>query len=184
MDPILTKANPDLQGFDLDAMADLGAYPDGSGGGIRRLAWEMGKLREVRERLDLLSAFVRKHQLLLARLSWDLDETVIHPTKKQGMDKDIGVFVPQITLYRAAYDKRREVTAHDVAALWPDAMWRRSLPYHSFEKDTSRDFTAEVEGVLLRIPDAERLPKPKKVDRFGPCGPIRIPKSKPITTDR
>jgi len=70
-----TKENPDINGFDLEAMAELGAHPDGSGGGIRQLAWEMGKLREVRERIELLDAFVRKYALILARLSWDLHDS-------------------------------------------------------------------------------------------------------------
>ncbi len=170
-----TSQNPDLEGFDLDAMADLGAHPDGSGGGIRQLAWEMKRLREHQERIDLLDAFVRRYQLTLARLSWDLDETVIHPTKKQGEEKDIGVFVPQINLCRYAYDKRREVMAHDVAALWPNAEWRRTMPRFGDSK-TQRDYTADVDGVLLRIKDAERLPEPKPVDQFGPCGPVRIRK--------
>jgi len=172
-----TKENPDLKGFDLDAMEGLAAHQDGSGGGIRQLAWEMAKLRELRERIDLLDAFVRKYQLLLARLSWSLDDTTIHPTKKEGDDKDLAVFVPQIELSPDAYDKRsyREVKAHDVAALWPDATWRRSMPRWGDSK-TERDYTADVDGVLIRIKNAERLPEPKPVDSFGPCGPVRIPR--------
>lgn len=169
-----TKENPDLNGFDLEAMADLSAHSDGSGGGIRQLAWEMQKLRELRERIALLDAFVRKYQLILARLSWDLSDTRIHPTKKQGEEKDIGVFVPEIDLSSYAYDKRRDVTAKDIAALWPDAQWRRSMPRYSCDEDTVRDYTADIDGVLVRITNAERKPKPKKVDAFGSCGPVRI----------
>lgn len=169
-----TKGNPDLNGFDLEAMADLGAHSDGSGGGIRQLAWEMQKLRKLRERISMLDAFVRRYQLILARLSWDLSDTRIHPTKKQGEEKDIGVFVPEIDLYGSAYDKRRDVTAKDIAALWPDAQWRRSMPRYSCDEDTVRDYTADIDGVLVRITNAERKPKPKKVDAFGSCGPVRI----------
>lgn len=176
INPEYTAANPDLKGFDLEAMAELGAHRDGSGGGIRQLAWEMQKLRELRERIALLDAFVRKYQLVLARLSWDLSDTRIHPTKKQGEEKDLGVFVPEIDLCSYAYDKRRDdVTAKDIAALWPDAQWRRSMPRYSHEEDTVRDYTADVDGVLLRITNAERKPKPKKLDSFGPCGSVRIP---------
>lgn len=167
-----TNQNPNLKGFDLEAMAGLGAYSDGSGGGIRQLAWEMGSLSELRERIALLDAFVRKYQLILARLSWGLEATRLHPTKKQGEDKDIGVFVPEIDLCSNAYDKRRDVTAKDIAALWPDAQWRRSMPRYS--EETVRDYTADIEGVLVRITNAERKPTPKKVDAFGPCGPVRI----------
>jgi hypothetical protein len=170
-----TKENPDLRGFDLDAMADLGAHFDGSGGGIRNLAWEMQKLRELRERISLLDDFVRKYQLILARLSWTLDDSRLHPTKKQGENKDIGVFVPEIELCCYAYDKRREVTAKDIAALWPTAQWRRSMPKYESQADTVRDYTADVDGVSIRIRDAERQPKPKPVDTFGSCGPLRIP---------
>jgi hypothetical protein len=176
IDPKHTEANPDLKGFDLAAMAGLGAYHDGSGGGIRNLAWELAKLRELRERIALLDAFVLKHQMLLARLSWSLDDTVIHPTKKQGEEKDIGVFVPQIELCSYAFDKRKhgEVKAHDIAALWPDATWRRSMPRWG-DSETERDYTADVDGVCIRIKNAERKPKPKPVDAFGPCGRVRIP---------
>ena len=173
-----TKENPDLNGFDLDAMAGLGAFHDGSGGGVRQIAWEMQKLRELQDRVNLLHAFARKYQQLLARLSWSLDDTVIHPVKKQGEEKDIGVFVPEITLCHYAYDSRphKSVTAHDIAALWPDAKWRRSMPRYSCSEDRVRDYTADIDGVLVRITDAERLPEPVKVDRFGPCGPVRIPR--------
>lgn len=174
IDPQYTTQNLNLKGFDLEAMADLGAHSDGSGGGIRQLAWEMGRLREVRDRLDLLDAFVRKHQLTLARLSWELYDSRIHPVKKQGAEKDIGVFVPSIEVCSYAYDKRREVTAKDIAALWPDAQWRRSLPRYTHEEDAVRDYTADVDGVLIRITNAERKPKPKQVDTFGACGPLRI----------
>jgi hypothetical protein len=170
-----TKENPDLNGFDLDAMADLGAFHDGSGGGIRQIAWEMQKLRELQDRVNLLHAFARKYQQLLARLSWSLDDTVIHPTKKQGDEKDIGVFVPEIALCHYTYDKRK-TEAKEIAALWPDAQWRRSMPRYSHREDSVRDYTTDIDGVLVRINDAEKLPKAKPVDRFGPCGPVRIPR--------
>ena len=182
IDTEYTKENPDLRGFDLDAMADLGAHSDGSGGGIRNLAWEMKRLREVRERISLLDAFVRKHQLLLARLSWSLEHSVLHPAKKQGENNDIGVFVPGIEICCYAYDKRRQVTAKDIAALWPEAQWRRSLPKYESYADTVRDYTADVDGVSIRIRDAERKPKPKPVDNFGSCGPLRISPVN-VTTD-
>ncbi len=169
-----TSENPDLKGFDLEAMADLGAYPDGSGGGIHALAWELGKLREVRERIDLLDAFVRKYHMILARLRWSLRETSTHPTKKTGESKDLAVWVPEVELCARAYDKRRDAKPADIAQLWPDAQWRRTMPRFSHEEDTVRDWTADVDGVLIRITDAERKPKPKKVDHFGPCGPVRI----------
>ena len=174
IDPKHTSENPDLKGFDLEAMNGLGAHSDGSGGGIRNLAWEMQKLREYRERIELLDAFVRKYQLILARLSWDLYESRIHPVKKQGEGKDIGVFVPSIEVCSYAYDKRRGVTAKDIAVLWPDAQWRRSMPRYSCDEDTVRDYTADIDGVLVRITNAERKPKPKPVDTFGACGPLRI----------
>ena len=174
IDPKHTSENPDLKGFDLEAMNGLGAHSDGSGGGIRNLAWEMQKLREYRERIELLDAFVRKYQLILARLSWDLYESRIHPVKKQGEEKDIGVFVPSIEVCSYAYDKRRGVTAKDIAVLWPDAQWRRSMPRYSCDEDTVRDYTADIDGVLVRITNAERKPKPKPVDTFGACGPLRI----------
>lgn len=177
METEYTKDNPDLAGYDLEGMAGLGAHPDSSGGGIFQLAWEMGKLRRLRERIALLDAFVRKHQLLLARLSWSLDDTVVHPTKKEGEEKDLAVFVGEINLYGSAYDKRSQVTPREVAALWPDAKWRRSMPRYSGREDSVRDYTADVDGVLLRIKDAEKLPEPVKVDRFGPCGPVRIGKA-------
>ena len=173
-DTNLTQENPDLKGFDLDAMTGLGAFPDGSGGGIRQMAWEMQKLRELQDRINLLHAFARKHQQLLARLSWSLDDTALHPTKKEGESKDIGVFVPQIELCHYTYDGRK-TDANDIAALWPDAQWRRSLPRYSGEENV-RDYTAEIDGVLVRIRDAERK-KPVKVDLFGPCGPVRISKA-------
>lgn len=175
IDPEYTKANPDLRGFDLDAMADLGAHSDGSGGGIPNLAWEMKQLRELRERISLLDDFVRKYQLILARTSWTIDDTRAHPTKKQGENKDIAVFVPEVEICSYAYDKRRDVTATDIAALWPNAKWRRSMPRYEHQSETVRDYTADVDGVSIRIRDAERKPKPKRVDAFGSCGPVRIP---------
>lgn len=172
-DAKLTKANPDLEGFDLEALEGLGAHYDGSGGGIRQLAWEMERLRELRERMVLLEAFVRKYVLILARLSWGSEATTIHPTKKEGEDKDLAVFVPSVELVSYTYDKR-SVKPVNIAALWPDAKWRRSMPRWG-DSETERDYTADVDGVLIRIKDAERLPRVKPVDRFGPCGPVRIP---------
>lgn len=163
------EKNPDLEGFDLEALSGLAAYSDGSGGGIDGIAWEMGRLRELRERIDLLDAFARKHQMLLARLSWNFDATAIHPEDK---DLESMPFVPEIRICSAAYDNRRDVTGRDIAALWSDARWRRSRP--RWGGDTVRDYTADVDGVLVRIEGAERKPKPKKVDRFGPCGPIKL----------
>ena len=72
------------EGFDLDAMAGLCAYGDGSGGGVAQLAWEKAKMRKVRERLSVLDTFILKHQLLLACLNWSSTETAVHPTKKNG----------------------------------------------------------------------------------------------------
>lgn len=169
---ILTDENSDLAGFDLESMAALGAYPDGSGGGVRNLAWEMGRLRELRERIALLEAFAHKYALILARLSWSLEATTLHPTKKEGEDKDLAVFVPQVELSAHCCDKRY-VKAADVAAMWPEAVWRRSMPRWG-NSETERDYTADVDGVLIRIKGAEHLPAAKPVDRFGPCGPVRF----------
>lgn len=166
---ILTQENPDLAGFDLEGMAGLGAYPDGSGGGIRTLAWQMQTLRELRERITLLERFVRKYQLQLARLSWSLDADTVHPSKKE---EDHAILVPQIELTAHTYDRQR-VTAREVAALWPLASWRRSMPRWG-DSTTERDYTADVDGVLIRISSAERLPEQKPVDRFSPCGPVRL----------
>lgn len=173
IDTKYTKENPDLQGFDLDAMAGLAAHSDGSGGGVRALAWEMQKLRELRERIALLDAFILKYQLVLARLSWTLNDTVLHPTKKHGREKDLAVLVPQIALCSYACDMKHKATAADVAACWPAATWRRSMPYYG-DRETRRDYTADVDGVLIRITDAERLAPMKEVGRFGPCGPVRL----------
>lgn len=172
----LTAANPDLVGFDLEALAGLGAHYDGSGGGIRQLAWEMERLRELRERMVLLEAFVRKYVLILARLSWGCDATTIHPTKKEGEDKDLGVFVPSVELVSYTYDKR-SVKPVEIAALWPEVEWRRSMPRWG-DSETERDYTADVDGVLIRIRQAETMPRVKPVDRFGPCGRVRIPVGK------
>lgn len=172
----LTKANPDLKGFDLEALAGLGAFYDGSGGGIWQLAWEMEKLRHLRERMVLLEDFIRKYVLILARLSWGCEATVIHPTEKEGEDKELAVWAPQVELVSYTYDKQR-VTAHEIAALWPEAKWRRSMPRWG-QSETERDYTADVDGVVIRIKEAERLPRVKPVDRFGPCGPVRIGKGK------
>ena len=174
IDPRHTEVNPDLKGFDLEAMAGLGAYPDGSGGGIWCLAWEMGKLRELRERIALLDAFVRKYQLVLARVDWSLDATALHPTKKQGELKDIGVLVPQIELRSGAYDQQRKVKVQDIAGLWPEAKWRRSKPQWT-DCETTRDYTADIDGVSIRIKGAERIQPPRKVDHFPPCGPVCFP---------
>lgn len=166
----LTNKNPDLEPFDLEAMTDLGAHYDGSGGGIHQLAWEMKQLRETQERLNLLNAFVRKYQLTLARLSWKLDVDTLPPVKRDDI-----LFVAEIRLASYTYDKKK-ATPQDIAALWPDAQWHRSRPSYSTDDDRTRDYTAEVDGVIVRIENAERLPEPVKVDRFGPCGPVRLPK--------
>ena len=166
----LTNKNPDLEGFDLEAMAGLGAHYDGSGGGIQQLAWEMKRLRETQERINLLNAFVRKYQMTLARLSWALDVDTLPPVKRDDI-----LFVPEIQLCSYTHDKN-PVEAKDIAALWPDAEWSRSKPQYSSDDDRQRDYTAEIDGVTVRIKNAERLPEPVKVERFSPCGPIKIPK--------
>lgn len=172
MDLDLTNTNPDLEGFDLEAMTGLGAHRDGSGGGIHQIAWEMRTLRETQMRIDLLRAFVRKHQMLLARLSWQLDVDRLPPVKREDV-----LFVPEIELNGYVYDKR-SVEPSEIAALWPDAHWSRVLPRWESDKDCERDYTTEVDGVTLRIRRAEKLPPPSKVNRFGPCGRVRISKPK------
>ena len=151
MAPDTTTNNPDLAGFDLDTMAGLGAWHDGSGGGIYQLAYELRAIRETEERIALLRAFIRKHQMILARLSWSMDVDCLPPVKIEGV-----LFVPQIELTGYVYDKK-SVTPRDVAALWPDAVWKRSLPRYESEKDTVRDYTAEIDGVTVRIKDAEKV---------------------------
>lgn len=163
----LTSSNPDLAGFDLDNMVALGAYSDGSGGGIRELAWQLQKLRECQERINLLNAFIRKHQMLLARLSWGVEITSLPPVKREDI-----LFVPEIQLFGWTFDKQK-ATPQSIAAQWPEAQWSRSLPSYSGEAERVRDYTAEIDGVTVRIKNAERLPEPVKVDRFKACGPLR-----------
>lgn len=167
-DPEYTDANPDLKGFDLAALAGLGAYYDGSGGGIRTLAWELKRLRETQERIDRLRAFVHQYQVTLARLSWSLNVSTLHP--KDTPDRP---FVCEIEIAGHIYNKQA-VQASEIAALWPEAAWVRSMPKYGINEGTQRDYTAEVDGVILRITRAEQLPPPVKVNRFGPCGPVRI----------
>ncbi len=163
----LTSSNPDLAGFDLEALTGLAAFPDGSGGGIWQLAWEMQLLRDYEARIALLRAFARKHQCHLARVLWDVEVRSMDP-----LDKD-GPFVPMIIIEGYQYDRRR-VEASEICSLWPDAKWSRCMPRYHSESDRTRDYTAVVDGVTLRITKAERLPEPVKVDRFAPCGPIKI----------
>ncbi len=170
MDAELTNENPDLANFDLDALAGLSSYPDGSGGGIRTLAWEMKNIREVRARIATLEAFVRKHCLMLGKLNWDLEWDRVPPKERDGV-----LFVPEITLVGNVFNKSY-CQPCDIASLWPDAAWSRALPYCNIDADRVRDYVAEVDGVILRIKRAEVLPPPKKTDRFGPCSRVRIPK--------
>lgn len=163
----LTTNNPDLAGFDIENMNGMGAHSDGSGGGVQQLAWEMAKLRETHERIERLKAFIHKHQLMLAALSWSADVDTLPPVKREDI-----LFVPEIKLASYAFNKKR-VTAMDIVALWPDAEWSRSIPSYSSQEDRARDYTAEIDGVTIRITDAERKPKPVKVDRFAPCGPLK-----------
>lgn len=173
-DPKYTQANPDLEGFDLAAMADLGAYHDGSGGGVKQLAWELARLRETQERIDRLLAFVHKYPLILARLSWSLDVDTLSPEKEPG--KDYRDLVCEVRVSSKTYDKRW-VEAPEIAMLWPDVSWRRSMPRYGYLEDEVRDYTAEIDGVVVRIENAERMPPPSKISRFGACGPVRIKKS-------
>jgi len=173
MAPDTTKNNPDLAGFDIAKMEGLGAWHDGSGGGIYQLAYELRAIRETEERIALLRAFIKKHQMVLARLSWKADVDVLPPVKREGI-----LFVPQIELTGYVYDKN-SVTPRDVAALWPEASWVRSFPRYDCEKDTVRDYTAEIDGVVVRIKEAEKV-VPVKVDRFPACGPIGRVAKRPI----
>ena len=43
-------------------------------------------------------------------------------------------------------------------------------------RQCTRDYTAEIDGVIVRIENAERLPAPVKVERFAACGPLKLPK--------
>jgi len=164
-----TESNPDLVGFEIENMKNLGAHSDGSGGGIIDIAYNMGTLRETQDRIDRLRAFVRKHQMLLARLSWSLEVTSMPPVKREDI-----LFVPQIELCSYTYDKK-PAKALDICALWPDAAWSRSKPQY-YGEDNSRDYTAEIDGVIVRIKNAERKPEPVQVDRFAPCGPLLVVK--------
>lgn len=165
MSPDVTKNNPDLAGFDLEQMDGLGAWHDGSGGGIYQLAYELRAIRETEERIALLRAFIRKYQMILARLSWSADVDCLPPVKIEGV-----LFVPEIELTGYVYDKK-QVTPRDVAALWPEAKWQRSMPRYTSEEDTVRDYTAEIDGVTVRIKNAEKVAV-VKVSRFPACGPI------------
>lgn len=164
----LTINNPDLSGFNLEDMKDLGAHFDGSGGGIQQLAWEMARLRETHERVNRLLAFIRKHQMILARLSWATDVDTLPPVKREDI-----LFVPEIKLASYCYDKRK-VTAKDIVALWPDAEWSRSKPKYSSDNDRERDYTAEIDGVVIRITGAEKRPAPITVDPFPSCGLLAV----------
>lgn len=170
----ITENNPDLAGFDIANMKELGAHQDASGGGIQQLAWEMRNLRETQERIDRLRAFINKHQMTLARLSWDVDVDALPPVKREDI-----LFVPEIQLCHYAYDKKR-VTAQDIIKLWPDAEWSRSKPRHLLDDDRTRDYTAEIDGVIVRITDAEKKPKPVVIDNFPPCGRLRGDKEFPV----
>lgn len=168
----LTSNNPDLAGFDLAALQDLGAFKDGSGGGIQQLAWTRQCLRETQERLDRLQAFIRKYQLTLARLCWDAEVSALPPVKNDAV-----LFVPEIRLAAHSYNKQR-AAATEIAALWPTAAWRRSMPRYSTDEDRRRDYTAEIDGVIVRIEGAETC-QPVKVDPFAPCGRISILPNQP-----
>ena len=159
----LTATNPDLKDIDLAKLEVTGAFPDGSGGGILQFAYALQRVRETEERCALLRAFILKHQDILAGLSWRADDTCLPPVKREDI-----LFVPQIELNGYTH-ARKNCSPLDVAALWPEAEWSRSMPKYCSLEETCRDYTAEVDGVTLRITDAERK-KPVKVDQFPRCG--------------
>lgn len=116
---------------------EIAVYPDGSGNAKKILARNLERLTEESERILLLRDFIRKYQHTLAGLSW---EPSIH---YREVSIDCHLYCGELTSAKA------------VAALFPGLKWEIAEPAYGIDKETVRDWTSELDGVVVRIRKAQ-----------------------------
>lgn len=122
---------------DIILNGDVAVYADGSGKSSFYLGIALERLNEREEIVRTVRAFIAKHADTLAGLNWSVDN-----------------FDAEIKLNRHHY-RGSPTTAKAVAKLWPGVEWKRVDPEYGIDKDTKRDWMAKLDGVDLRISDAE-----------------------------
>jgi hypothetical protein len=138
----------------------ISIYRDGSGSALEELRSNLQTINERLEVLKLLKLFIEKHRPKLAGLYWR-----------------VAYLDPEIELHWSNY-RGKQTTPYDIKDLWPHAQWQRAK--HRYDSDHYkhiRDWMATVDGVRLRICDAETL-KPRPEHYFITD---RIPARQPVT---
>lgn len=133
----------------LDTVPDVAVYYDSSGKAARYVESALEHLAEREAIVSTMRAFIAKWTDTLAGLAWRVD-----------------VYDAEIKI-DCQYYRGQPTNAESVALLWPALEWERVEPEFSIDKDTARDWTATVDGVLLRINRAEVI-RPVKVTWPGP----------------
>lgn len=124
-------------------------YHDGSGKASDQLEWNMQLILERERATQTIRDFIRKHLDTLAGLRWQVD---LYELGKPEIEVDCWCY------------RGERTSAEKVALLWPDADWKRVEPSLSIDKETQRDWCAEIDGVLIRIRKAEVFQKVKPVE--------------------
>jgi hypothetical protein len=118
-------------------MNEIAVYPDGSGKASEKLAWALKNLKEREGVINALRAFIDKNHLTL-----------------QGLDWDIAMFDQEIEL-NWHYCCGKPTTATDVARLFRGLKWKRVKTRYGSKNDLTRDWMSQLDGVNIRIKNAE-----------------------------
>jgi hypothetical protein len=122
----------------------IAIYMDGSGKAEDQLADNLKTISDREAVLSLLRQFISKHSGTLAGMYWT-----------------VGYLDPEITISPFHY-RGRQTKPRDIALLWPHANWTRQKEKYGREDEIQ--WWAEVDGITLKIENAERLqplPKPR-----------------------
>lgn len=159
LDRVLERCNQMLKVSGLDGFMrpvepaaewrDIAVFNDGSGRAETYYSGAVRTIFEFRDALSIQLNWIMKHAETLAGLHWR-----------------VGYLKPEIEVSWQHYRGKR-TSPEQVAALWPDAEWRRKArPYDKQEYD----WVAEVDGVTVILECTEKE-KPAPTLREGP---IRI----------
>lgn len=122
------------------AWRDIAIYNGSSGTAGDEYDRAIAQLKEWEGVMKKVRGFMKKHAETLAGLRW------------------APAYLEAAVEIQPRYYRCQRVTAEAVARLWPSAKWQR-VKAKFYE--TRINWVAEVDGITLRIEDAERIEVPK-----------------------